>query len=465
MRTSRFVAIAAWLAMVLGTTTLFGRGIGGGFGGFHGGGFGGGMGGAGFHGGGFGGGFGGGLGAGGFGRGSLSAGGEHGFGGAGFGMSGRGLDAPGLGNFGAQRAGFVGAGFGSAGLGGSRFGGAGFPGAGFRGTGFGGLGGFGGAVPSAGRLNSFLGLPSDLGMHSASMEHPFGYTGSARGLAAFDPTAAGERAELAARPEIGQRDIAERMPAGGPAESATARRAAVTRNWSAGDLRVQGNYARTKFNRYNAFDRDWFQNHPAAWWASGFRHGFWRGATWADVHDWFGADWPIYGYDYGNDIIYENNNVYLNGQPIASADDYYQAAAALAQTGTEVQIPSETPNPNAQPDSANAKWLPLGVFEAIPPGEKTSKMLLQLAVNKEGIIRGNYYNTGDDNVRPIEGAVDKNTARVAWIVADKKDIIFDCGLYNLTKDETTVLVHFSKDKIEQWTLVRLKQQVGSSTNQ
>lgn len=92
-------------------------------------------------------------------------------------------------------------------------------------------------------------------------------------------------------------------------------------------------------------------------------------------------------------------------------------------------------------------------------------MLLQLAVNKEGIIRGNYYNTGDDNVRPIEGAVDKNTARVAWIVADKKDIIFDCGLYNLTKDETIVLVHFSKVKTEQWTLVRLKQQTGSATNQ
>jgi hypothetical protein len=41
-------------------------------------------------------------------------------------------------------------------------------------------------------------------------------------------------------------------------------------------------------------------------------------------------------------------------------------------------------------------------------------------------------------------------------VADRKNIVFDTGLYNLTQPETTLLVHFGADKTEQWTLVRLQ---------
>ena len=92
-------------------------------------------------------------------------------------------------------------------------------------------------------------------------------------------------------------------------------------------------------------------------------------------------------------------------------------------------------------------------------------MMFQLAVNKDGIIRGNYYNTSDNNDQQVDGSVDKKTQRVAWVVEDKKNIIFDTGLYNLTKDETPVLVHMGKDKTEQWLLVRLKQKPAATDNQ
>jgi len=75
-------------------------------------------------------------------------------------------------------------------------------------------------------------------------------------------------------------------------------------------------------------------------------------------------------------------------------------------------------------------------------------------------VRGTYYNKADKNTQPVEGAVDKKTQRITWLVADRKDILFDTGLYNLTKDETTLLVHLGKDKTEQWTLVRLKDPKG-----
>jgi hypothetical protein len=35
--------------------------------------------------------------------------------------------------------------------------------------------------------------------------------------------------------------------------------------------------------------------------------------------------------------------------------------------------------------------------------------------------------------------------------------VLDTGLYNLTKDEVPALLHYGKDRTEQWLLVRVKQ--------
>jgi hypothetical protein len=247
-------------------------------------------------------------------------------------------------------------------------------------------------------------------------------------------------------------------------------RGAGTWHWSAGDMRVHGNYVRANFNAWGAFGRDWYRRYPNAWWARGFAAGYWAACTWPAINTWFGVAWAPIGYDYGNNITYVDNDVYLDGQPIATTADYYQSAVDLAQTGEQADIPSEQPPADGDPqaaatDQANAQWLPLGVFEAIPNGEKSSKMTFQLAVNRDGIIRGNYFNTGDNNAQQVQGAVDKQTQRVTWVVADRKNIIFDTGLYNLTKDETTMLVHEGPDKTLQWTLVRLKQRADNPSNQ
>ena len=65
--------------------------------------------------------------------------------------------------------------------------------------------------------------------------------------------------------------------------------------------------------------------------------------------------------------------------------------------------------------------------------------IFQLGINKAGVVRGNYFNTADEVTQQIQGAVDKVTQRISWIVADRKKIVFDTGLYNLTKKETPVL--------------------------
>jgi hypothetical protein len=292
---------------------------------------------------------------------------------------------------------------------------------------------------------SETGLPTDLGFHNAARtEHQLGYLGSEKGLTAFDPNAA----DIGRVVPSAQERIAD---AARPADAAAIERAgnfadrdAVTRYRSAADLRHNGNIIRRNVIAAAAYSPEWYQDYATAWIANDLINNVWTPAPWTAVNQWFGENWPAVGYSYGDEITYDNGNVNLYGVPIATQSEYTQSAAQLASQGKE-----EPPK--------NASWLPLGVYAAVRGEDQKSQMLFQLAVDKAGVIRGNYFNTGDKNVQHVQGAVDKQTQRVAWIVADRPNIIFDTSLYNLTKSECTVLVHFDKGKTEQWTLVHLEQ--------
>lgn len=101
----------------------------------------------------------------------------------------------------------------------------------------------------------------------------------------------------------------------------------------------------------------------------------------------------------------------------------------------------------------DASWsvrLDSGPYQSIEYG-------LQLAVNKDGNIQGTYYNSENDTTKPIKGMVDKQSQRAVWTFADDNNnaIIMETGIYNLTQDQTDVLVHLGKSRTEQWFLVRL----------
>jgi len=51
--------------------------------------------------------------------------------------------------------------------------------------------------------------------------------------------------------------------------------------------------------------------------------------------------------------------------------------------------------------------------------------------------------------------VDKKTQRAAWTIGKGGDRVFEAGIYNLTRAETPVLVHFGPDRTQQWLLVRM----------
>ena len=58
----------------------------------------------------------------------------------------------------------------------------------------------------------------------------------------------------------------------------------------------------------------------------------------------------------------------------------------------------------------------------------------------------------------------KQTQRAAWTIGNKKNDVMETGLYNLTKDEVPALLHYGKDRTEQWLLVRVEQANSNRLN-
>lgn len=167
-------------------------------------------------------------------------------------------------------------------------------------------------------------------------------------------------------------------------------------------------------------------------------------------------------------VTYEGDNVYINGQPSGTAGDYYQQAQQLAQTGQNYQ-PATYVNTDDQSQTAdytqsqNQQWAPLGVFALAEPGENQSNMILQLAINKDGIVRGNYVNQLTNETAQVYGALDKNTQRISWTIGTNPNTVFDASIGDLVKDDSSVLVHYGANDTSRMALIRLPQ--PNSSNQ
>ncbi len=229
-----------------------------------------------------------------------------------------------------------------------------------------------------------------------------------------------------------------------------------------------GNNVRFRWNghRYHNrwFTRDWWYGHPGGVCRWHYYHRFnyhpwgywWRRPAWGVATSWFAwsapaAVWsqPVY-YDYGagGNVVYQDNSVYVDGQPVATADEFAQSAAALATVAP----------PASDEQAAETEWLPLGTF-AMSTSEKDVEptRVIQLAVNKAGVVAGTIYNRETDEAYAIQGQVDKDTQRVAFRFGESETTVAETGLYNLTQDEAPLLVHFGTDRVENYVLVRLEQ--------
>lgn len=237
---------------------------------------------------------------------------------------------------------------------------------------------------------------------------------------------------------------------------------------SPAQLANRGSAVRNAFRYNDAFRGNWWRDHSGAWYGRDWPADWaWGGYGWGDLAGYW--DYPVdqepVDYDYGNNITYQDDTVYYGSTPAASSAEYYQQALQLAQS-----VPPTTVQPAsggnmkaaaalaAKPVSASYKdFKPLGVYSMTQGDQTDSAILFQLAVDKKGAIRGNYYNALTQETKPVSGAVDKKNMRAAWTVAGSKGVVYDSGLSNLLHAQSPMLVHYGKDRTEQWNLVRMSQ--------
>ncbi len=326
--------------------------------------------------------------------------------------------------------------------------------------------------PSAGQLNNFLNLPADAGRGQLGASAPprpaqlpsnagrFGHTvtgpgggqisvGGAGGIRT-GPGGGAIGAGLAGASVTGPRGNTYTKVAGGAAirgpggNTVAAGRGASFVNgqfvggraWTA----VNGN-----FTRWNSFTPGWYGRYPGAWWPGKWAVAAtaWATTVWATAGSYCGCSGEGTYYDYGENVTYEDGNVCYGDQPVASAEQYYDQAGQIADSGKTAQ---------------NEEWLPLGVFALlVEPTQTKTDRVVQLALNKEGIVRGNLQDALADKVIPVTGSVDKETQRVALKIEGNAMLVVETGLYNLTNDEVPLLVHFGPNVHEPRTLIRLQQ--------
>jgi hypothetical protein len=226
--------------------------------------------------------------------------------------------------------------------------------------------------------------------------------------------------------------------AAGPAGHYTAYRSTAA-------VRTQAGYVRTGFRGYNYFNQGWYVSHPGAWRAAAWgAAAYWAWAPYSTVSTFCGYPEEPVVYDYGSNVVYVDDRVISSGEVVGTAEEYANQATEIASAGQAAKPPEQE------------EWQSLGVFGLIQGEEKETNNLFQLAINKDGVIRGNYYSSLTDTTMPVAGSVDKKTQRAAWFVGDKKEIVYETGLGNLSQPETSMLVHFGKDRTQQWTLVRME---------
>ena len=204
----------------------------------------------------------------------------------------------------------------------------------------------------------------------------------------------------------------------------------------------QGNNWQTqKFNRRNElqkwvvgfhggpqpFSNEWYENHPQAWHVH-HNNDAWEIATAAGVLGWLGwqATRPYNNTVYVYDPV-PVQTVVVNGQPSVVLD------------------PAES-----------GEWMTLGSYSLLTSASDPGTRILQLSINKQGNIRGSYYDLITNDTHDVIGLIDKSTQQVRWTLDTNQQLTFVATLDQLTQPQGVVNVKFPGGQIQQWQLVRME---------
>jgi len=169
--------------------------------------------------------------------------------------------------------------------------------------------------------------------------------------------------------------------------------------------------------------------------------------TWPRIVVWLPWQWrqPIYYYyETDGDVYYSTTEDFSYLIPVDSKELFIAQAARIA-------------NARYPTSSQQSDWMPLGMFTFASDNDSSHApgRYISLAISKGGAVSGAYFDVGNNTTLEIQGGIDPESQRIAWKFVGNDWPIMESGLYNLTKEESTLLIHTSSRTTETELLIRL----------
>jgi len=192
------------------------------------------------------------------------------------------------------------------------------------------------------------------------------------------------------------------------------------------------------WNLFRRRNNNWYFDNNFQWFS---------GANWPRIVVWLPWAWsrPIYYfYETDGDVYYSTTEDFSYLIPVDSKEIFIEQATRIANARYSIS-------------KQQSDWMPLGMFAFALDNDSSDmpKRYISLAISKEGAVSGAYFDAANNTMLEIQGGIDPESQRIAWKFVGSDWPIMESGLYNLTKDESTLLIHTSSHTTETQVLIRL----------
>lgn len=192
-------------------------------------------------------------------------------------------------------------------------------------------------------------------------------------------------------------------------------------------------------------------------------YGYPFGQPWLNHLRWHYNNWPVWtiaatGVAIANWIGYGSYDGYGSSEAVT----YYPEEAPPAEVYDESVTAPEQMVAEGQavavPD--DSEWLNLGTFGLIPPRETDMTFTVQLALTKDGLVRGLQLDLKANTTAEVEGSIDQETLKIAWRAkGDANAPYFETNVDQLTQEESLVNVYSPITKsLISWQTVRVDEE-------
>jgi len=232
------------------------------------------------------------------------------------------------------------------------------------------------------------------------------------------------------RPAAGTRDVESFLNAK-PATGAAAKPAADPAAAKSRAESAQSSFQTAMEGRTQPFTPAWYSEHPDAWQYTHPHADVWAAAGVVGLSSWL-------------------------GYPAASAGttSTVVATGAASSTTAAATATADGGDASAAPPS-DLEWMPLGVYATGPKDAGQAHVYQQLAVSKQGELKGTYYDSITDTTKPVSGSIDRETRKATWKVDGKGGATFETTLDALTKTPSSVTMK-SGGGVHEWELVQVQ---------